>query len=152
MFKYGKIEVRAKVPASGGTWPAIWMLGSNIATAGWPACGEIDIMEQNGSQKSTVYGTMHYPTEVGQFGDGSSASVPTANTEFHNYAAIWSPGTIQLSVDGVVYYTLANNPALPFNQNFFIILNVAMGGGFGGPVDPAFTTDQMEVDYVRVYQ
>jgi beta-glucanase (GH16 family) len=151
-FKYGKIDVRAKLPAGTGTWPAIWMLGNNIATAGWPACGEIDIMEQNGSQKSTIFGTLHYPTQVGQYGDGASTTITTASTAFHLYSAIWTPSSIQLSVDGTPYYSLSNSPGLPFNQPFFIILNVAMGGNFGGTVDPAFLTDSMEVDYVRVYK
>ena len=151
-FQYGKIEIRAKLPAGTGTWPGIWMLGNNFATAGWPACGEIDIMEQNGSQKTTVYGTMHYPTQKSPNGDGGTTTVPTATSDFHRYAAIWSQASIQLLVDDVVYYTLPNSSSIPFNQNFFIILNVAMGGNFGGPVDPAFTTGQMEIDYVRVYQ
>jgi beta-glucanase (GH16 family) len=151
-FKYGKIDVRAKLPASTGTWPAIWMLGNNLATVGWPACGEIDIMEQSGSQKSTIYGTMHYPTQAGQYGDGSTTTITTASSAFHIYSALWTPTSIQLSVDGVGYYTLSNSPGLPFNQPFFIILNVAMGGNFGGTVDPAFTIDSMEVDYVHVYQ
>ncbi len=151
-FQYGRIDVRAKLPASIGTWPAIWMLGSDFATAGWPACGEIDIMEQSGSAKSTIYGTMHYPTEIGQYGDGSTTPITTASTDFHIYSALWTPASIQLFVDGLLYYTLSNKLDLPFNQQFFIILNLAMGGNFGGTVDPGFTTDQMEVDYVRVYQ
>ncbi|PZX62860.1 family 16 glycosylhydrolase [Hydrotalea sandarakina] len=151
-FKYGRIDVSAKLPASIGTWPAIWMLGNNISTVGWPACGEIDIMEQNGNNKNIVYGTLHYPQQVNQYGDGATTSVANASTVFHKYSAIWSPTTIQLLVDDVVYYTLPNNSNFPFNQNFFIILNVAMGGTLGGTVDPNFTTDQMEIDYVRVYQ
>jgi beta-glucanase (GH16 family) len=151
-FQYGKIEIRAKLPAGTGTWPGIWMLGNNFATAGWPACGEIDIMEQSGTQKSTVLGTMHYPTEKGQYGDGGSTTVTTASSDFHRYATIWSASSIQMLVDDVVYYTLPNSSGLPFNQNFFVILNLAMGGNLGGTVDPAFTTDQMEIDYVRVYQ
>jgi hypothetical protein len=151
-FQYGKIEIRAKLPAGTGTWPGIWMLGSNFATAGWPACGEIDIMEQNGSSKNTIYGTMHYPTQKSPNGDGGTTTITTASSDFHRYAAIWSASSIQLLVDDVVYYTLPNTSGLPFNQNFFIILNVAMGGNFGGTVDPAFTTDQMEIDYVRVYK
>jgi len=151
-FQYGKIEIRAKLPAGTGTWPGIWMLGNNIATAGWPACGEIDIMEQNGSSKNTIYGTMHYPTQKNQYGDGGTTTITTASSDFHRYAAIWSAASIQLLVDDVVYYTLPNTSGIPFNQNFFIILNVAMGGNFGGTVDPAFTTDQMEIDYIRVYK
>jgi beta-glucanase (GH16 family) len=151
-FQYGRIDVRAKLPAGTGTWPGIWMLGNNFATAGWPACGEIDIMEQNGSAKNTIYGTMHYPTQKSPNGDGGTTTITTASSDFHIYSAIWSAASIQLLVDNVVYYTLPNTGSLPFNQNFFIILNVAMGGNFGGTVDPGFTTDQMEIDYVRVYQ
>lgn len=151
-FQYGRIDVSAKLPVSTGTWPAIWMLGNNIATAGWPACGEIDIMEQNGSNKNLIYGTMHYPTEVNANGDGATIQNATAGSAFHKYSAIWNANYIQLLVDDVSYYTLPNTGALPFNQNFFMILNLAMGGNFGGSVNPAFTTDQLEIDYVRVYQ
>ncbi|HEY4966982.1 MAG TPA: family 16 glycosylhydrolase [Puia sp.] len=151
-FQYGKIDVRAKLPASTGTWPAIWMLGNNLSSVGWPACGEIDIMEQSGNQKSTIYGTMHYPTEVGQYGDGSTTTIPDASTAFHTYSALWTPLYIKLYVDSVEYYSLSNYNGLPFNQSFFMILNVAMGGNFGGAVDPAFTTDSMVVDYVRIYK
>jgi beta-glucanase (GH16 family) len=128
------------------------MLGNDINSAGWPACGEIDIMEQNGSAKSTVFGTLHYPTEKNPNGDGAMTTVSTAGSAFHLYSTIWSATSIQLLVDSVVYYTLPNTNSIPFNQDFFIILNLAMGGNFGGAVDPAFTTDQMEIDYVRVYQ
>ncbi len=151
-FQYGKIEIRAKLPVGTGTWPGIWMLGNNIGTVGWPACGEVDIMEQNGNQKNTIYGTLHYSTEANPNGDGGTTTVTTAGSDFHRYAAIWSAVSVQLLVDDVVYYTLPNTASIPFNQPFFIILNVAMGGNFGGVVDPAFTTDQMEIDYVRVYQ
>jgi beta-glucanase (GH16 family) len=151
-FQYGRIDVRAKLPTTAGTWPAIWMLGNNLPTAGWPACGEIDIMEQNGSQKSTIYGTLHYPTEVNQYGDGSTTILADAGTAFHTYTSVWTPTKIELYVDSNMFYSLPNSPGLPFNQKFFIILNVAMGGNFGGTVDPAFTKDQLEVDYVRVYQ
>ena len=109
-------------------------------------------MEQNGNQKNTIYGTMHYPTQKNPNGDGATTTLTTASSDFHLYTAIWSATSIQLLVDNVPYYTLTNSSNLPFNQGFFIILNVAMGGNFGGTVDPAFTTDQMEIDYVRVYQ
>lgn len=132
-FQYGRVDVMAKLPASVGTWPATWMLGSDVATAGWPACGEIDIMEQNGSQKNTVFGTLHYPTEKNPNGDGSTTTVATPSSGFHKYSTIWSATSIQLLVDDVVYYTLPNNTGIPFNHTFFIILNVAMGGNFGDP-------------------
>lgn len=151
-FKYGKIEVRAKLPAGVGTWPAIWMLGNNITTAGWPACGEIDIMEHKGSQLNKIYSTLHYPGFSGGNGVGSSVTISNVATEFHKYSAIWSSTAIQFLVDDVPFYSFANTASLPFNQNFFVILNFAMGGNFGGPVDPAFSTATMEVDYVRVYQ
>jgi beta-glucanase (GH16 family) len=151
-FKYGKIEVRAKLPAGVGTWPAIWMLGNNISTVGWPACGEIDIMEHKGSQLNKIYGTLHYPGFSGGSAVGGTVTIANATTEFHKYSAIWSPAAIQFLVDDVPFYNFANSVSLPFNQNFFVILNLAMGGNFGGSVDPAFSTATMEVDYVRVYQ
>lgn len=151
-FKYGKIEVRAKLPVGGGTWPAIWMLGSNISTVNWPACGEIDIMEHVGNQLNKIYATLHHPGHSGGSGDGSTVTISNATTEFHKYTAEWSATTIKFLVDDVAFYTFTNSGSLPFNQNFFIILNVAMGGNFGGTVDPAFTSAAMEIDYVRVYQ
>jgi beta-glucanase (GH16 family) len=151
-FKYGKIEVRAKLPVGVGTWPAIWMLGDNVSTVNWPACGEIDIMEHLGRDLNKIYGTLHHPGHSGGNGDGSTVTISNATTEFHKYAAEWSPATIKFLVDDVTFYTFTNNGSLPFNQNFFIILNVATGGNFAGPVDPAFVSAVMEVDYVRVYQ
>ncbi len=149
--KYGKIEVRAKLPVGVGTWPAIWMLGSNIDAAGWPACGEIDIMEHKGSDPNRVYGTLHYPGRSGGNADGLTTVITNASTTFNVYAVEWTPASIKISVNGNVFYTFNNSGTTPFNQSFFIILNVAMGGSFGGPVDPAFTSSTMEVDYVRVY-
>jgi len=151
-FKYGKIEVRAKLPANAGTWPAIWMLGSNISTISWPACGEIDIMEHKGNDLNKIYGTIHYPNHSGGSAIGGKTLVSTATSDFHRYATIWSDASIQFLVDDLPFFSVANNNTMPFNQNFFVILNLAMGGTFGGAVDPAFTTAQMEVDYVRVYQ
>lgn len=151
-FKYGKVDIRAKLPAGGGTWPAIWMLGSNISTVNWPACGEIDIMEHLGNQLNKIYGTLHHPGHSGANGDGSNVTIANATTEFHKYTLEWSAATIKLLVDDAVFFTFANNPALPFNQNFFLILNIAIGGNFGGAVDPAFTSGAMEIDYIRVYQ
>jgi beta-glucanase (GH16 family) len=153
-FKYGKIEARAKLPEGVGTWAAIWMLGDNISTVGWPACGEIDIMEHLGRQLNKIYGTLHHPGHSGGNGDGSTVTIAnaTATTEFHKYSVEWSDTFIRILVDDVVFYNFINAGNLPFNQNFFIILNVAMGGNFGGAVDPAFTSGVMEIDYVRVYQ
>jgi beta-glucanase (GH16 family) len=151
-FTYGKIVVRAKLPIGAGTWPAIWLLGSNVSTAPWPACGEIDIMEHIGNNQNHILSTMHYPGHSGANGVGGGTDVPTVSTDFHEYAAVWSPSSIQFFVDDTLYFTFANNSDIPFNHDFFIILNVAIGGNFGGNIDPAFTESSMYVDYVRVYQ
>ena len=151
-FKYGRIEVRAKFPTGVGTWPAAWMLGDNISTVGWPACGETDIVEHLGRDLNKIYGTLHYPGRSGGNADGNTIIVPDATTAFHTYSVDWSATSIKIYVDAQLYHTVNNSAALPFNQPFFILLNMAMGGNFGGAVDPAFTNAIFEVDYVRVYQ
>lgn len=151
-FTYGKIEVRAKLPTGAGTWPAIWMLGQDYATNSWPGCGEIDIMEQKGSQPNVIYGTLHYPGHSGGNADGKTTTITNSATEYHVYKAIWSPAAVQLFVDDKLFHTVVNSGFLPFNKDFFLILNVAMGGTFGGIIEPAFTQSSMEIDYVRVYQ
>lgn len=151
-FKYGRIEVRAKFPTGVGTWPAAWMLGDNISTVPWPACGEIDIAEHLGRDLNKIYGTLHYPGHSGGSANGNTIVIPDATTTFHTYILDWSATEIKIYVDSQLYHTVANSAAIPFNQNFFILLNMAMGGNFGGPVDPAFTSATYEIDYVRVYQ
>ncbi|WP_396217798.1 family 16 glycosylhydrolase [Flavobacterium sp.] len=151
-FKYGKVEVRAKLPVGGGTWPAIWMLGENYATNTWPACGEIDIMEHKGNEPNKIHGSLHYPGNFGGNANTNTTMITGASTQFHVYKAVWSPNSIKIYVDNVLFHTVANSGSLPFNANFFLILNVAMGGNFGGTIDPAFSQSAMEVDYVRVYQ
>jgi len=151
-FKYGKIEARAKLPVGIGTWPAIWMLGSDIGTAGWPDCGEIDIMEHKGSELNKIYGTLHYPGHSGGSADGNTITIQNATTEFHIYSIDWTASYIKIYVDNVLFHTVANSSSIPFNHDFFIILNVAMGGTFGGPVDPSFTDATMEIDYIRIYK
>ncbi len=151
-FKYGKIEARVKLPAGVGTVPAIWMLGNNHSTAGWPACGEIDIMEHLGRDLNKIFATLHYPNNSGANGKASTLVISNATTEFHNYAAEWTAASIKFYVDNVLFFTFANTPSLPFNQNFFLILNIALGGNFAGPVSGSFTNATMEVDYIRVYQ
>lgn len=151
-FKYGKVEVRAKLPAGVGTWPAIWMLGDNVSTLGWPACGEIDIMEHRGSELNKIFGTVHHPGHSGGNADGGTTLISNASTEFHVYSMEWTETSIKFLVDGQQFYAFPNSASLPFNKNFFILLNVAVGGSFAGPVDPAFNAASMEVDYIRVYQ
>ena len=152
-FTYGKLEVRARLPAGAGTWPAIWMLGSNIGTVPWPACGEIDIMEHKGNEPNRIYGTLHYPERYGGNNpDGGSLLISNASNEFHIYSLKWYPGTIKLFVDDQLFHTVNNSASIPFNHDFYIIMNIAMGGGFGGVIDPAFNQATMEVDYIRVYK
>ena len=151
-FKYGKVEVRAKIPAGVGTWPAIWMLGDNFSTVSWPACGEIDIMEHVGKDLNKIISAFHYPVYFGGNAKVATTMVPTATTEFHVYKLEWSPTAMQIFVDDKLFHTLPNSPSIPYNQNFFMILNIAMGGNLGGPIDASFTSTTFEIDYVRVYQ
>ncbi len=151
-FKYGRVEVRAKLPEGVGTWAAIWMLGSNFAEVGWPASGEIDIMEFVGRDPNTILGTLHYPGRSGGNADGGEIEIEDPSSEFHIYTMEWTPERIVFLVDGEVFHTYANSPTSPFNQEFFLILNIAMGGNLGGNVDPNFDESSMLVDYIRVYQ
>ncbi|QXP69766.1 glycoside hydrolase family 16 protein [Polaribacter sp. R2A056_3_33] len=153
-FKYGRVEVKAKLPAAAGTWPAIWMLGSNFPTVGWPLCGEMDIMEQTGADKNTSLGTLHWLDSASSTNAsyGETTSVSNASSEFHLYTLEWSEEKVKIYVDDVPFYELTNNADLPFNADFFLILNVAMGGSLGGSVDDGFTEDTMEIDYVKVFQ
>jgi beta-glucanase (GH16 family) len=163
-FKYGRMEVRAKLPAAQGTWPAIWTLGKNISENGaywqtqgygdtaWPACGEIDIMEQDGD-KSKTSGAFHFPDSNGNHTyTTNNLSVSNTDSNWHVYAMDWNAETIELSVDGTVFHTLNNAQNPYFDNEHFILLNIAMGGQLGGTIPDNFTSDIMEIDYVRVYQ
>jgi len=150
-FTYGRVDVRAKLPAAQGTWPAIWALGANFDTVGWPSCGEIDIMEQRGYDKNTVSGTLHYSGNSGGGGPTSSTNISNASSEFHIYSIEWTQDLIEISLDNEVYFSFDNSENTPFNNDFFLIMNVAMGGTLGGTIDPSFTEDTMEIDYVRVF-
>ena len=130
----------------------MWMLGADLETNPWPGAGEIDIMEHVGNQQDRIFSTLHFPGNSGGDGVGSSTTVVGVSDGFHIYSAEWSEDDIRFSVDGTVYYVFENNPAFPFNKDFFIIMNVAMGGNFGGNIDPNFVESTLEVDYVRVYQ
>lgn len=151
-FKYGRMEVRAKLTDGGGTWPAIWMLGSNFDSVGWPACGEVDVMEYVGNSPDVYGATLHFPGNSGGNGITASTSVANAASEFHNYTVEWSEDHIIFAIDDHVFQEVDNTSTMPFHQNFFIILNVAMGGTLGGTIDPLFTQSDMEIEYVRVYQ
>jgi PKD repeat protein len=150
-FTYGKVVIRAKVPTGVGTWPAVWMLGSNIGSVGWPKCGEIDILESVGKNLDQNHSSLHSEGRSGATPDTGTIKVPNSNTEFHIYTADWRPGYIKFYVDDKLFYTFVNSDKFPFNKNFYLIVNFAMGGIWGGPVDPNFTSSVFEVDYIRVY-
>lgn len=149
-FTYGRVEAYAKLPAGVGTWPAIWALGSNVDNTPWPACGEIDIMEHVGRNQNKIYGTLHYPGHFGGSADGGTKDIADA-TQWHKYELVWTPSVIKMLVDGAQVHSVANSPAIPFNHDFFLIMNVAMGGNFAGPVAAGVNGGTMEVDYIRVY-
>ncbi|MBU2945262.1 family 16 glycosylhydrolase [Zobellia uliginosa] len=152
-FTYGRVEIRAKLPSAGGTWPALWALGANFDTVGWPACGEIDIMEHVGNNSNTTSSALHYTGNSGGNAVTGSTSVPTATSEFHNYTVEWTADSIKFVVDDELIHTsFVNSSDTPFNSDFFFIMNIAVGGTLGGTIDTAFTEDTMEVDYIRVYQ
>ena len=152
-FTYGKVEIRAKLPTGSGTWPALWMLGANFDQPGfeWPACGEIDIMEHVGNNQDVIHGTLHMTGNSGGNAITESVEVPGVSEDFHVYTLIWSPTKIRFFVDDNLFHTYNNSASTPFNADFFLIFNVAMGGNFGGEIDPGFTESTLEVDYVRVY-
>jgi len=150
-FKYGTIEMKAKMPKGAGTWPAFWSLGASAGT--WPAIGEIDFMEYIGSKPLQTQSALHYPGHSGGAAPVKTTVIANADTDFHIYKTIWSPKTIRFFLDGTLYFTFDNSDTtLPFHKNFYMILNVAMGGNLGGAIDPAFTQSSMIVDYVKVYQ
>jgi beta-glucanase (GH16 family) len=157
---YGRFDIRAKLPEGVGTWPAIWMMPETSTYGGWPSSGEIDIMEHVGYDLGNVHGSVHteaYNHKIGTQKSGS-ISVPDAHTNFHVYSVEWTPDDITWYVDGVKYYTFNNENKTykewPFDHAFFLILNIAIGGDWGGVegVDPNMTEAIMEVDYVRVYK
>jgi len=160
-FLYGRVEVRAKLPTGRGTWPAIWMLGADIGRVGWPACGEIDIMENVGFDPLTIVGSVHTSAYNHVAGTQRNAittlSGPSPSEEFHVYALEWFPDRIEVSADSQVYFTFRNEGTgertWPFDEPQFLILNLAIGGSWGGQqgIDDDLFPHRMLVDYVRVY-
>ncbi|MBM6499942.1 MAG: glycoside hydrolase family 16 protein [Flavobacterium sp.] len=156
-FQYGRIEARAKVPTGKGIWPAFWMLGSNIKTVGWPKCGEIDILEYVGKEPSTVFTTLHTEDSHGNSVNSRKTTIVGIEEGFHLYAIDWSEEKIDFFVDNKLVYSFypkeKNEKTWPFDQKFFILLNVAVGGNFGGPeVDDTIFPQQFSIDYIKVYQ
>lgn len=159
-WRYGRFEIRAKLPAGRGTWPAIWMLPTDNAYGNWPASGEIDIMEHVGFDPGKVHCTVHTSAYNHSRGTqrGANKLVPDAMTAFHVYRVDWTPYSVRGFIDDVQYFEFINEnagPAVwPFDQRFHLVLNIAVGGSWGGQQgvdDTAFPT-RMEVDYVRVYK
>jgi hypothetical protein len=156
-FKYGRIDIRAKVPRGNGLWPALWMLGESISSVGWPRSGEIDIMEMIGGNNSTTLGTAHWYNGGHNYTGGNTtlASGELAD-EFHVYSIIWDAQSISwyLDDDPQPFYVLDISPSelSEFRENFFLLFNIAVGGTLGGTVDNSNLPQTMIVDYVRVFQ
>jgi beta-glucanase (GH16 family) len=157
--QYGKFEARIKLPYGQGIWPAFWMLGSNISSAGWPACGEIDIMENIGSEPSTISGSLHGPQGSGEASSSAAYTLPSRqkfSDDYHIFSVEWEPNRASFYVDGILYqsHTSADLPAgaWVFDHPFFIIINVAVGGTWpGSPDQTTVFPQEMLVDYVRVH-
>lgn len=157
-FQYGRIEARLKVPEGKGLWPAFWMLGSSFNGSNWPDCGEIDIMEYIGKEPDLIMGTAHGPGYSGALGLGQwNRQTFNIADDFHTYAIDWKEGQIDWYFDGELYFTLTladvGDREWVFDQPFFIILNLAIGGHLPGPIglDVKFPKQYL-VDYVRVFQ
>ena len=155
-WTYGRFEARMQLPYGNGIWPAFWMLGSNITETPWPACGEIDIMEHIGREPTRIHGTVHGPGYSGSGGVGHYTTVPDLAEEFHVYAIEWEPEEIRWYVDDVQFFRVTPESvrgAWVFDQPFFLLINLAVGGYWPGPPDDTTVFPQfLKVDYVRVYQ
>lgn len=160
-FQYGRVDIRAALPEGQGVWPALWMLGGNIDSNPWPSCGEIDIMELRGDQPGRTYGTVHFGASYEErMFNSSTKDLPSGKKfkdEFHVFSLIWEEDLIQILLDDVVFKTFTpddtNGQPYPFNQPFYFLFNVAVGGDFPG--DPDVNTifpQYMIVDYIRVFQ
>lgn len=158
---YGRFEARLQVPRGPGLWPAFWMLGVDIDGAGWPQCGEIDIMENIGREPLTAHGTLHGPGYSGAGGLGTAVPSPDGRPfadAFHVFAVEWEAGEIRWYLDGRQYFSrkpsdLPAGARWVFDHDFFLLLNVAVGGAWPGSPDATTTFPQaMKVDYVRVYR
>ena len=156
-WQYGRIEARAKLPQGKGVWPAIWTLGTNISQIGWPRCGEIDLMEFVGKEPGGIHGTVHYAIDGQHQSDGGMLQTNRPFDDFHVYAIEWTPDRIDFFYDTTKYHTVPISKAdqgagNPFRSPHYLILNFALGGSWGGPIDDAMLPQQFLIDYVRIYQ
>lgn len=156
-FQYGRIEARAKIPVGKGIWPAFWMLGSNIKEIGWPKCGEIDILEYVGREPHMAYTSLHTQDSHGNTINTKKTTISNIEEGFHLYAIDWTKDKIVFLIDDKEVYTFQpapkNENTWPFNQPFYIIVNAAVGGNFGGhEIDDTIFPQKFEIDYIRVYQ
>lgn len=157
-FQYGRLEARLKVPAGAGTWPAFWLLGTDLIKGNpWPECGEIDIIELRGDSPNVAFATVHGPGYSGGAGKMSTIQLNESLAEnFHTYAIEWKKNKIDFFVDDTLYHSVTPKSVAPnrwvFNQQFFIILNLAMGGEFTGEIAPEIKQAQLAIDYIRFYQ
>ena len=153
-----------KLPSGAGVWPAFWMLGSNIDTVPWPQCGEIDIMEYKGSAPSITYGTLHFAGSTGahEMLGGTKDLLADLSADFHRYGVHWKPDEVSFYIDDILVYTARKSASQlavwPFGPNaqgqdpsFYLILNLAMGGQFGGDIDASLNSATLSVDWVRYY-
>ena len=155
-WKYGRIEARAKLPHGLGTWPALWTLGDDPKT-GWPACGEIDIMEFVGHTPDKVFATVHYQKDGKHASSGHPLEVAAPWDAFHVYAVEWTPERMDFFYDQTKYHsfkitTADNNGKNPFRRPQYLLLNLALGGEWGGKIDDSILPQKYMIDYVRVYQ
>jgi beta-glucanase (GH16 family) len=156
-FRYGVVEVRAQLPEGKGLWPAIWMLGNDIDSLKWPACGEIDIMEYAGKEPGYIHTSLHTPSSFGNPYNTRKTFVDGIEEGFHIYKVNWTQDRIEFYIDeGLVYSfspKLKDNTNWPFNKPFYVILNMAIGGNFGGPeVDDSIFPKEFKIDYVKIYK
>ncbi len=156
-WKYGRIEVRAKLPQGKGTWPAIWMLGANRGKVKWPACGEIDIMEHVGKDPDYVFGTVHYVVNGKRQHSPGKYKTEDPEKDFHIYAIEWSQFRISFFFDSIKYHTFPIDIAgfgedNPYRKPQYLLINLALGGSWGGKIDDAMLPQRYLIDYVRVYQ
>ncbi len=159
-FTHGRVDIRAILPEGQGIWSALWMLGTNISTIGWPACGEIDIMELLGHEPHKTHGTAHWGPQGNSWsynkGTGMALSSGKFSDEYHVFSIIWEPNSIKWLVDDNEFFSLSNsdvNGNYPFDNDFFFIFNIAVGGQWPGYPDATTVFPQhMHVDYIRMFQ